>query len=122
MTVLLTSEGVEKPVDMTSNVNKKFTIVKHFERELKGYFVVFNLITVSDPNIKNAMQDELLNGKGDAIINVKIKGQTTFLDGCLSVGVGILGGLALPPYGVYLGDLIGARTYTIEGDVIRYID
>ena len=120
MTVLLTTEGIEKPVGMTSNVNKEFTIVKHFIRHSKGYFIIFNLVTLSDPKLKDLVNNEILAGQGDAVINVKIEGQTTFIDGFASVGLGFIGGLAAPPFGSLLGDLFGMRTYTIEGDVIKY--
>lgn len=122
MTVHLSAEGYDKPASMTSNVNKKFTIVKHFKRNLKGWFAIFNLITISDPDIQRVIQNEVMSAQGDAAINLKIQGQTTFLDGAIPVALGVIGALVAPPGGIYASNLIGVRTYTIEGDVIRYTD
>jgi hypothetical protein len=120
MTVHLTSEGVEQPVSMTNNVNKNFIIVKHFSRELKGWFTFFNLVTVQSPKVAEVIRSELIAAKGDAVINIKIKGQFTFIDGLIPAAAATLGSLIAPPWGGLLGYLIGLRTYTVEGDVIRY--
>ncbi|MGC9093724.1 MAG: hypothetical protein ACP5JH_10825 [Bacteroidota bacterium] len=122
MTVQLTSEGVDKPASMTSNVNKKFTIVKHFSRDLKGWFTIFNLVTISNPKVDEVIRNELVASQGDAVINIKIQGQTTFLDGFIPVALGTIGALVAPPWGFYASSLIGVRTYTVEGDVIRYTE
>lgn len=121
MTVQLTAEGVEKPASMTSNVNKKFTIVKHFSRDVKGIFLVFNLVTISEPKVNEIIRNELVAGQGDAVINIRIQGQTTFIDGLVPVAAG-LGAAFLSPFGVFASYLIGLRTYTVEGDVIKYTD
>ncbi len=122
MTVNLTAEGVEKTVAMSSNVNKKYTIVKHFSKDLKGYFTIFNLVTISDPKVSELIRNELISAQGDAVINIKIQGQTTFIDGLVPIGLGVIGGIIAPPYGTFASYLIGLRTYTVEGDVIKYLD
>ena len=104
---------------MTNEANEDFKIVKHFSKELRGWFTVFNLVTISNPDVQRLIQNELQATGGDAVINVSIKGQTTFIDGLIPVGVSVIGSL-ISPYGFALGYLIGARTYTIEGDVIKY--
>jgi hypothetical protein len=43
------------------------------------------------------------------------------VDGLIPIALGTLGGLLLPPYGTVLSYLLELRTYTIEGDVIRYL-
>jgi hypothetical protein len=121
MTVNLTAEGIEKPAAMSSNVNKKFTIVKHFSRDVKGIFLIFDLVTVSDPKINDIIRNELVAGQGDAVINIKIQGQTTFIDGLVPVAAGVAGSF-LSPLGVFASNLIGLRTYTVEGDVIKYTE
>lgn len=122
MTVNLTTVGYDKPVSMTNNVNKKFSIVKHFNQELKGWFTIFNLVTISEPNVEEAIRREISSVQGDGAINVKIKGQITFIDGIIPFALGLIGSVALPPAGSVLGYLVGARTYTIEGDIIKYTD
>lgn len=122
MTVHLTVEGYDKPVSMTNNVNKNFVIVKHFKRELKAVFVIFNLVTVSNPQIEKVIRNEVLSAQGDAAINVKIQGQITFVDGFVPVALGVIGAVVAPPYGAYISNLIGLRTYTVEGDIIKYTD
>ena len=120
-TVHLTAIGIKKPAAMTSNVNKEFTIVRHFSRDLRGYFTIFNLVTISNPNVSKVIEEEITAGQGDAVINIAIKGQTTFIDGAVPVLLGILGAIIVPPYGVYASNLVGMRTYTVEGDVIKYV-
>jgi hypothetical protein len=113
MTVHLTAEGYDKPASMSNNVNKKYTIVKHFSRNLKGWFAIFNLVTVSNPDVQRIIQNEVMSAQGDAVINVKLEGQTTFIDGAIPVALGVIGALVAPPGGVYASYLIGARTYTV---------
>ena len=121
-TVYLTAEGVDKPAAMTASVNKKFTIVKHFREDLKAYFTIFDLVTISNPDVDKLIRSELVAAQGDAIINIRVRGQTTFIDGLIPVGLGVIGALLAPPYGVYASSLIGVRTYTVEGDVIKYTE
>lgn len=122
MTVRLTAEGLENPVAMTGNVNKKYTIVKHFSSDLKAWFALFDLVTISEPNVREALHNEILSAHGDAVINVKIQGHTTFTDGAFASAVGIIGALVLPAYGVSMTHLLNIRTYTVEGDVIKYAE
>lgn len=121
MTVMLTAEGVDKPAAMTSNVNKKFTIVKHFSRDIKAIFVIFNLVTVTNPKVNEVIRNEIVAGHGDAVINITIKGQTTFIDGLVPVAAGVAASF-LSPFGIFAFNLIGLRTYTVEGDVIKYTE
>ena len=44
---------------------------------------------------------------GDAAVNVRIKGETTFVDGLVSAVTRLI---------------FSMRTYTIEGDIIRYTE
>ncbi len=119
MTVNLAVEGYENPVVMTGNVNKEYKIVKHFKKDLRGWFTLFNLITVSDPDIQRVIVNEIKSVNGDAAINVKIVGQTTLVDGLIPIALGTLGSV-INPAGFVLAYLVGARTYTVEGDIIKY--
>ncbi len=119
-TVMLTAEGIPQPASMTGNVNKKYTIVKHFSRSLKGWFMVFDLITVSNPSVQKLVHNEILSAQGDAVINIRIKGQTTFWDDVPPVVLSVVGTLVAPPWGSLAGDIVSSRTFTVSGDVIRY--
>jgi hypothetical protein len=57
-------------------------------------------------------------------MNLKIKGQDTFIDQIIPIGVGFLGLIIMPesPIGLFAAYMIGMRTYTIEGDIVRYLD
>lgn len=122
MSVALTVEEFDKPVSLTGNINKNYTIVKHFSCDLKAWFAFFDLVTISEPNMQDALHNEILSAQGDAVINLKIKEETTFVDGVISSAVGIAGALAVGYVGVSLSHLIDTRTYTIEGDVIKYVE
>lgn len=122
MTVPISSGGVYKPVAMTSSVNKKANIIKHFKTEFKSWFTLYNLIPLNDPKVNELLNNELNGTQGDAIINLKIEGQTTFTDGLIPVVVGVIGTIVAPPYGSYASALVGARTYTLEGDVVKYAE
>jgi hypothetical protein len=121
MTVHLNADGVDKQVNMTG-VGKKFQILKHFNVSKKGVFMIFDLITVSNPDVSGVIRDQLKSTQGDAVINLRITGQTEFIDGLVSVALGTVGGLVAPPYGSLLGDVLGLRTYTIEGDVVKILE
>lgn len=120
MTVQLSTDGIDKTVAMTSDVNKTFTIVRRFNQDLKGWFTLFNLITITDPRVSDLVRNELSAARGDAVINLRIQGQTTFVDGLIPIALGIVGGLAAPPFGFFASNLIGVRTYTVQGDIIKY--
>lgn len=123
MTVNLTSEGIDKPVSMTNNVNQQnFTVIKHIKRDVKGIFTLFNLVTISDTKINDILRSELQASQGDAVINVKIKGQTTLVDGAIPLAATFVGSLISPVVGFLAAYMIGLRTYTVEGDIIRYSD
>ncbi len=108
MTVRLSSMGVDKPVMMTgAEVERDYALVRNFSRNLKGYFLIAHLVTLSDPKVQEVIREEINAANGDAAVNVTIKGQTTIVDGLAS----------LLTY-----SLFGMRTYTIEGDIIVYKD
>jgi hypothetical protein len=120
MTVQLDSIGIEKSIGMTANINKKFTVVHHFREDVKGWFTLFDLITISNPDVSGLLQKEVVDG--DAITNLKIQGQTTFVDALVSIGAGAAGVLIGGAAGANAAYLISARTYTVEGDVVKYTE
>ena len=121
MTVSLNAAGYDKTASLTS-AERTFTIVKHFSKDMKSWYTLFNLITLSEPNLTDLLRDETISSHGDAVINVKILGQTTLIDVAIPVALGVFGSIVSPQRGAFIGALIGARTYTIEGDVIKYSD
>ncbi|MCX6136015.1 MAG: hypothetical protein NTV54_00765 [Ignavibacteriales bacterium] len=118
-TVNLNAEGYDKAASLTTS-EKPFTIVKHFKKEMKAWFALFSLVTLSEPDIAKVLRDETASSKGDAVINLKVQGQTTFVDGAIPIVLGGIGAFIVRPAGVVAGYFIAARTYTIEGDVIQY--
>ena len=121
-TVQLDVRDLDGAVAMTADLNRDYDVVAHFSRSTQAQFAFFDLVTIREPEIEEIMATELRAAWGDAIANVTLKGQMTFVDGAISVAAGVLGGLIWPPYGAYAACLFGFRTYTVEGDVIRYRD
>jgi len=121
MSVNINATGYDKTASLTST-DKKFTILKHFNREMKCWYTLINLIPLSEPNCADLLRDETASSHGDAIINIKIQGQTSLIDVAIPVALSVLGSIVSPQRGAFLGVLVGARTYTIEGDVIKYIE
>ena len=121
-TVHLTSGGFNRPASMNSIINEKYEVVKHFSVETKGWFTLASLYTFKDTNVQKILQNELDSVQGDAIVNVKIKGQTTFVDSVLPMGLYCVA-IAVNPYLAFVSFMIPtSRTYTIEGDVIKYFE
>nr|MBP9212404.1 hypothetical protein [Bacteroidota bacterium] len=85
-------------------------------------FAFFNLVTMSEPQIGTIIREEMQSAQGDAVANVSIQGQTSLTDGGVSLLLSALGLAAAPPLGFAAGYLVGARTYTVEGDIIRYTE
>jgi hypothetical protein len=121
MTVNLSATGYDKTASLTS-INRKFSIVKHFSSDMKCWYTLVNLIPLTEPNVAEILRNETASSHGDAVINVNIQGQTTLVDAAILVALAFLGSAASQGRGVFLGLLIGARTYTIEGDVIKYVE
>lgn len=123
-TVDLSVYDNSKPVSFNRTSNRQDVFVRHFSRDAKAYFTMFNLITAKNVEFDKIIQEELNANNGDGIINLKIKGQDTFIDQIIPVAVGMFGIIIMPntPIGVFAAYMIGLRTYTIEGDIVRYID
>lgn len=120
MSVDLTAAGYDKTASMTST-DRKFTIMKHFSREVKCWYTLVNLIPLTQPNVAEILTEETASAHGDAVINLSIHGQTKLADAAVPVALSVLGSMASPQRGAFAGLLIGTRTYTVEGDVIHYV-
>jgi hypothetical protein len=122
-TVQLNTGTITEPVSMTVNINQDFTVVKHFRRDTKGIFPLFHLVTTKNPDVEKIVAEELLAARGDAIVNLTIQGQTKLWDSAIPILFGMLADLFIYPYGsTFVAAFVGFRTYTIEGDVVRYIE
>ncbi len=121
MTVHLSMDKVDKLTAMSGDLGRHYTVVRHFSHDVKGVFTLFGLVTVVNPDVGKVVREELAAARGDAVTGIRIKGQTTLVDGVIPVVLGVVGGLLLPPYGTILSYLVELRTYTIEGDVVRYL-
>ncbi len=119
MAVSFDASGYDKTASMTS-ADKKFTIMKHFRREVKCWYTLVNLIPLTEPDIAKILQEETASSRGDAVINLRITGETTLIDALVPVALGVFGSIVSPQRGAFAGLLVGVRTYTIEGDVIQY--
>ena len=122
MTVNLSVSSATKPVLMNNEVGRKYAVVKHVSEELKAYFTFFDVITVKHPEIEKLINRELELNKGDAFINLTITGQTTIVDKAVPIVAGIVGSIVIPAGGFLAASMIGIRTYTVEGDIIQYLD
>lgn len=108
MSVRLSSMGVDKPVMMTGpEVERDYSLVRSFRRSVKGYFLISHLVTISNPKVQKVVSEEIDTANGEAAVNVNIKGQTTIVDGLASM---------------LTWTLFSMRTYTVEGDIIKYKD
>lgn len=121
MTVQLDAVGYDKQVTLTSP-ERKYVILKHFNREMKCYYTLLNLIPLNEPSVAEILRDETISAHGDGVANVRIAGEAALVDFATPVTIGILGLVTAPPSGAFLALLIGSRTYTIEGDIIRYVE
>ena len=104
--VTLSTRGVGKDVVMTKTA-RSFEVIKHFSESSKAHFWVFSLVTGREPKLEEIVERQVASVDGDAAINVRIKGQTEFVDGLVAVLV---------------SPIFSMRTYTIEGDIIRYTE
>jgi len=115
-----------KPVSITANINRDYTLIKHFTEEQKVPFLFLVRLNPegSNPDLEKMLGPELNSEKADAIVNVKIEGHPAFGDVMLPLAMGIIGGIAFPPLFVltaipFFEDL---KTYKVEGDLVKYSD
>lgn len=75
------------------------------------------------PDINGMLEKQLKKTPGDAIINLKIAGETREMDVVSPMIFGIAGSFAFAPFIILAFEPLftDLKTYSIEGDVIRYI-
>ena len=121
-TVNIDARTYENPLLMNGQINKDYKIIKHFKESSKAVFLIFNLMTVKNPDVEALITREVTAVHGDGVINIKIIGQTTFVDGLVPVGLEMIGILINPQYGFLGAAILGMRTYFVEGDIIKFTD
>ena len=84
--------------------------------------MIFEVATIKNLDISRVVQNAIISYRGDGVINLQLKSQTQFIDGLVTIGIGVIGGIVAPPYGSYASLLFSMRTYTVEGDIIVYLD
>ena len=124
MTVTLESDS-DVPVMMSGVPDRDYTVVRSFEVSHQGWFTLYDLITINNPGIQKTLDAELKRSGGDAIVNVKIVGQTSVIDGLVPLGMTLAGyavGYALAP-DIYTGItyVIGHRVDCRRDAVFTYV-
>ena len=115
----------DKVVSMTSNINKEYRFIKHvkIQQKIPLLFLVRINPGSGSPDLDELLQPEFAETPGDAIVNVKIKGEAALGDFVLPIGMGVVGAFVFPPllfiamFPLY-EDL---KTYTVEGDIVKYV-
>jgi hypothetical protein len=119
--VKLSAHQSMKTISMTSNINKEYTIIRHFKVKQKSRMSPYG----ASADFNELITPDLISSQADAIVNVSIKGDAAIPDVFFPIGLGLLGGLTLSPMFYFLipvplfEDL---KTYEVEGDLVKYID
>lgn len=75
-----------------------------FETKLTGSWLLFGLMKLKDPNLRDALQREIQRANGTRITGLEITTKQTFLDGLLTA---------------ITFNLYGQRTTILSGTVVR---
>ncbi len=121
----LTAHEVGIPVSMNSNAGRPYNVIAHFKtgQQEKGIFIQ-RLYGGAQPDLNAMVQRQLAKTDGDAIVNVKIKGEAQFGDVLLPVIFGIGGTFVHPLFSFFIFEpfFTDLKTYTVEGDIVRFTD
>jgi hypothetical protein len=116
-----------KTISMSSNINKEYSVIKHFK--IRQNVPVLFLSRLSPygatADISDLIEPEMLSSHADAVVNLSIKGEADIKDVFLPVGIGVLGGIVLSPvfyFFVAIPFLEDLKTYQVEGDLVTYIN
>lgn len=121
----LAAHDTPVPVLMNNEIGRPYTVVTHFEMDQddKGLFLT-RIFGGGQPDIGAMLRRQLIKTKGDAIINVRIKGEAKFGDVLLPVMVGIAGAFVHPFIGIFTVEVFftDLKRFTVEGDIVRFTD
>lgn len=123
--VTVESKGFMKPISMTPNINREYSVIKHFKREQKAPFLFLTRLSPTGAafNLDEELLEEPGFAEGDAVVNASVKSQLAMGDLLFPLVVGIGGGLIFPPFFFFLAcpfyeDL---KTCVVEGDIVKYV-
>ncbi len=92
----------ETPIELTNSEGK--TAVAHFNKSKKVHHFLWGLVSPDNAGVEQLISDEVRTNGGSKAVNVKMKYQSTFVDGLLN----------LITFGIY-----APFTLKVEGDVVR---
>ncbi len=127
MTVNMDAKG-EIPVSMSGEQVRSYRVVRSFQETDHAWFTLWDLVTFDDAEVRRVVYREVNNAGGDAAINVSIKGETTFVDGLIPIGVGVgtalivsaINPFAAPYVSSVAAAMLSRRSFTVSGDIIVY--
>ena len=124
--VYLSMNRGDKVMSMTPNINREYRLIKHIRAEQKSplLFIVRMVPAEARPDLDGMVLPELTAAQADAMVNMKLKGETSLGDALLPIAVGLFGGLAFPPLFVVMTFPIfeDLKTYAVEGDIVKYVE
>ena len=121
----LTAQNVSIPVLMNANMERPYTIVSHFTIEQEGKLLfVSRIFGGAQPDLNAMLLQHSDIIQGDAIVNLKITGQSKFGDVLLPVIVGIGGTFLFSLFSIIIFEpfFTDLKRFTIEGDLVRFTD
>lgn len=124
-TVNMDASMVRVPVMMNVQDIPPPRSVTHFEKEQKVPFLFLHrLFGGAKPDLSAMLQEQLQATPGDAIVNLRIHGDTNIGDLLLPVAVGTVGLFVFPPMVLFVYEplFFDLKTYTVEGDVVTFKD
>lgn len=122
-TVHFDALNADVPVIMNSKNLPRHTVVTHFSlRQESSFLFADRLFGGGKPDLTRMVQQQLTLTPGDAMVNVRIHGDTNVGDFLLPIIFGAAGGFVFPPLVLFVYEPLfyDLKTYTIEGDIIRY--
>ncbi|MFA5835011.1 MAG: hypothetical protein WDA22_16155 [Bacteroidota bacterium] len=111
------------PVMMNAKNVSSYKLVTHFSLHQDVQFLFLpRLFGGAKPDINAMIENQLRLTPGDAIINVRIHGDTEVGDFLLPIVIGTAGAFVFPPMSIFIYEpfFYDLKSYTVEGDIIRY--
>lgn len=122
-TLDLDMRAVDVPVMVNAPREREYSTVTHFSVEQeKSMFFLRRMFGGGHPDVTSMLQKQLQKNPGDAIINLRIKGDTKEIDIAVPIVIGIAGTFAFAPLFIIALEPLFAdlKSYTLEGDIIRW--
>jgi hypothetical protein len=115
--------NVGVPVLMNGKDIPPPAVVTHFSiRQEEEFVFLHRLYGGGKPDVNEMIQRQLLKTPGDAVINVRIIGDTHLKDVAVPVLIGIAGLYIYPPLSLFLYEplFFDLKSYRVEGDIVTY--